>query len=225
MGLPLGQTHVSLTDMSTSNTTSIRHHYKAMTRNRILDAALDLMAQGDAALTIASVAQQAGITDRTVYRHFATREALLEAVWPRMQARVASKGFPRTAQALIQTPRELFPRFDENQNLVRASVYSESGREVRLKSNTERQAAMLACVEEALPGLSGAAKRRRAAILQLIDSAYAWAVMKDFWDLDGVEAGEAAAEAIAILLGHAPPADEPPAAAEEPEATAATAAP
>ena len=191
--------------MSSLDKTSIRDHYKAMTRDRILDAALDLMAEGDAALTIASVAQQAGITDRTVYRHFATREALLEAVWPRMQARVASKGFPQTAQDLIQTPLDLFPNFDAHQNLVRTSVYSESGREVRLKSNAERQAAMLACVEDALPHLSATAKRRRAAIVQLIDSAYAWAVMKDFWGFDGVEAGEAAAEAIALLLGRTPP--------------------
>lgn len=196
--------------MSSEQTTSIRDHYKAMTRDRILDAALDLMAEGEAALTIASVASQAGVTDRTVYRHFATREALLEAIWPRLQARVASKGFPRTAQALIDTPRDLFPRFDEQPNLVRASVYSESGREVRLKSNAERQAAMLACVEDALPGLSDAAKRRRAAIVQLIDSAYAWAVMKDFWGLDGVEAGKAASEAIAILLGQQLPADDAP---------------
>lgn len=210
--LPVGSLHVpailtlpdidvSHADMNSPKQTSIRDEYKRMTRERILDAALELMADGGNALTIAAVAQQAGVTDRTVYRHFETREALLDAVWPRMQARVKSKGFPRTADALIQTPRALFPQFDEHRNLVLASVYSESGREVRLKSNDDRQAAMLACIDDALPGLPETTRRRRAAVAQLIDSAYAWAVMKDFWGFDGIEAGEAAAEAIAILLG------------------------
>jgi AcrR family transcriptional regulator len=189
--------------MNTPDMTSIRAQYKAMTRERILDAAVDLIAKDGAALTIAAVAEHAGVTDRTIYRHFATREALLDAVWPRMQARVQSRGFPQSAQELIDMPRHLFPQFDAHQNLVFASVYSKGGREVRMKANEMRQAAMLACVDDALPALPKAKRRRRAAAVQLIDSAYAWAVMKDFWGFDGVEAGEAAAEAIAILLGRA----------------------
>jgi AcrR family transcriptional regulator len=192
-------------DMTAAPLTSIRDQYKAMTRDRILDAALEVLASEPGALTIVAVAQEAGVTQRTIFRHFATREQLLEAVWPRMQARVNSRGFPTTAQDLIETPRRLFPRFDEQQNLVIASVYSEGGREIRLKSNDSRQAAMLACVDDALPDLPEPSKRRRAAVVQLINSAYAWSVLKDFWGLDGVEAGEAAAEAIAVLLGTRPP--------------------
>lgn len=193
--------------MTTDELTSIRGQYKQQTRVRILDAAIALMAEAGAApLTIAGVAALAGVTDRTVYRHFASREALLEAVWPRMQQRVRSTGFPASALALVATPGRLFPRFDENANLVRASAFSEAGREVRLSSNAERQAAMLACVDDALPGLEPATRRRRAAIVQLIDSAFGWAVLKDFWGLDGAEAGLAAGEAIAVLLGLREPA-------------------
>ena len=47
---------------------------------------------------------------------------------------------------------------------------------MRLSSNPQRQAAMLACVADALPEMDDAAKRRRAAVAQLIDSAYAWSV-------------------------------------------------
>ena len=61
------------------------------------------------ALTIAKVAERAQVTERTVYRHFLTREDLLKAVWPRMQARVGSSGFPQTADDLIATPLRLFP--------------------------------------------------------------------------------------------------------------------
>jgi AcrR family transcriptional regulator len=189
--------------------TSTRQRYKDLTRERILDAAIAQMADDrDGPLTVTDVAARAGVTERTIYRHFQTRDALVEAVWPRMQARVQSPGFPHTADELIATPLRLFPNFDENEHLVRASVYSESGREVRLRANGERQAAMLACVADAMPQLGDAARRRRAAVVQLIDSAYGWAVLKDFWDMDGEEAAAAAAEAIAVLLGRRVPEDE-----------------
>lgn len=189
--------------------TSIRQSYKDQTRAHILDAAIDQMSEdGAEALTIAQVAARAGVTDRTVYRHFSTRDELLRAVWPRMQQQVGSRGFPHTAAELVGTPLRLFPNFDREEGLVRASVYSEAGREVRLRANEERQAAMLACVTNAQPDMEPEALRRRAAIVQLIDSAYGWSVLKDFWGLDGEQAGRAAAEAIAVLLGLAAPGEE-----------------
>jgi len=191
--------------MSSSNATSIRDEYKAQTRDRILDAAIDLMSEaGEQPLTIASVAGRAGVTDRTVYRHFVTREALISATWRRMQQRVGSEGFPSSADAMIDSPRKLFPRFDQHRELVRASVYSPAGLDVRLASNAERQQSAIASVTDALPGLDDRSARRRAAIAQLINSAYAWEVIREFWGFDGREAGEAASEALAILLGRRP---------------------
>lgn len=191
--------------------TSLRQAHKEMTRDRILDAAIELMTQVDSGpLTIANVADRASVTQRTVYRHFANRDQLLEQVWPKMQAKVHSKGFPTTADELVASPIHLFPRFDEQANLVRASAFSEAGLEVRLHANPERQKAMLACVADASLGLGKAATRRRAAIVQLINSAYGWAVLRDFWGLDGKEAGIAAGEAIAILLNLRTPADDKP---------------
>lgn len=180
-------------------TTSLRDAYKDQTRERILDAAITEMADTES-LTMKGVATRAGVTERTVFRHFATRDALIEAVWPRMQSRVSSQGFATTADGLIANPAKLFPEFDKEAGLVRASVYSPAGREVRLRANEQRQAAHLAAVAEARPDLDPAARRRLAAVCQLINSAYAWAVLKEFWDLDGEGAGQAASEALSILL-------------------------
>jgi len=185
--------------------TSLRADHVEQTRARILDAAIAQMSDAPVeSLTVASVAKRAGTTERTIYRHFQTRDALLAAVWPRMQSLVGSRGFPQTAADLVATPRRLFPAFDSQEGPVRASVYSEAGREVRLRANDERKAAMLACVRDALPELDEKAAHLRAAAVQLLNSAFAWSAMRDFWDLDGRAAGEAAAEAIAILLGLSP---------------------
>lgn len=192
--------------------TSLRDRYREETRTRILDAAiLELGATELEELTMAGVAARAGVTERTVFRHFASRDTLIQAVWPRLQKRVRSRGFPRTAEALIDTPNLLFPEFDKEEGLVRASAFSAAGREVRRAANGERQAAMRAAVRDAFPGITEPELTRLAAIVQLLDSAYAWAVMKEHWGLDGKEAGLAASQALAVLLGRRPsgPASKP----------------
>src|ERR1700759_2376408 len=141
--------------MTTETQTSLRDHYREETGLRILDAAIAELGAGELeALTMASVAARAGVTERTVFRHFPSREALIAAVWPRMQARVGSVGFPPTADDLIETPMRLFPAFDREEGLVRASAFSAAGREVRQASNAERQAAMRACVKDAFPAMA-----------------------------------------------------------------------
>lgn len=182
--------------------TSIRQEYKEQTRIRILDAAVELIEEaGEAPLTIAAVADRAGVTDRTVYRHFETRDALVRATWSHMQQRVASQGFPRTADQMIQSPPQLFPRFDRARELVRASLYSPAGLDMRMSSNAERREATSSSVADAFPVADRSWLIRRAAVAQLINSAYAWEVMAQYWGLDGNEAGKAASEALAVLLG------------------------
>jgi len=192
--------------MTSYGMTSIRDRYKAETRERILDAAIEELSVSDLEdLRVAAVAARAGVTERTVFRHFPTREALIAAVWPRMQARVRSPGFPRTADALVASPLHLFPAFDGEAGLVRASAFSSAGREIRRAADPERRAAFRAAVKDAFPDLAEPDLTRLAAILQLINSAYAWAVLREHWDLDGEEAGRAASEAIAVLLGREAP--------------------
>lgn len=200
--------NVSNNDMNTGYVSPLRQQYAAQTRERILDAAIDGLKQGDLeGLTIAQVAKEAGVTERTVYRHFQTREDLIKAVWPRMQARIGTPGYPQNVEALLAAPARLYPRFDSEAGAVRASMYSQAGREIRATANAARQEAMTGCVAQALPELDEQARRRRAAVIQMIGSSHGWACFKDYWGMDTDEAARAAQEAIAILLGQMP-ADE-----------------
>jgi hypothetical protein len=103
--------------------------------------------------------------------------------------------------ALLAAPAALFSRFDAQEGAVRASMYSQAGREVRASANPERQKAMLACVAQALPDLDEGTRRRRAAVIQMIGSSHGWACLKDYWGMDTEEAARAAGEAIALLVG------------------------
>jgi AcrR family transcriptional regulator len=183
----------------------LRDRQKADTRELILDAVKRLLRdRGLAELSLANVAREAGITERTVYRHFATREQLLEATWAAVNDRLGMREFPRTAADLVQRPRQVFPAFDEQGEIVRAMLASPQGRELRLRVNKERQAAIRAAVRDAKPGLREPAFTRLCAAVQLLYSAAGWATMTDYWDLDSEEAGRAASDAIAALLGVPP---------------------
>jgi len=195
--------------MNTGYVSPLRQQYAAQTRERILDAAIAGLKEGDLeGLTIAKVAKDACVTERTVYRHFQTREDLIKAVWPRMGARIGISGLPQTVEALLAAPSRIYPLFDAEAGLVRASMYSQAGREIRATGNSARHQAMTSLVAQARPELDEQARRRRAAVIQMIGSSHGWACFKDYWGMDTEEAARAAEEAIAILLGRMP-ADSP----------------
>ena len=90
--------------------------------------------------------------------------------------------------------------FERRGQMIRAMLSSPQGRELRLKANEERQAAIRSVLKAARPDLRGAALTRLCAAVQLLSSASGWATMTDYWGLDSIEAGRAASEAIAALL-------------------------
>jgi Bacterial regulatory proteins, tetR family len=196
---------------------SLRDAHKDLTRKRILEAAIDCLNDEDLEqLTIEGVAAKAGVTKRTIYRHFSTREEMLTACWPMMQKMVGLPGtgnFEDTVAGLTAMPMKLFPNFDKQPGIVRASAYSRAGRELRISVNDRRKASFLKAAREARPDLGDAEALRLAATIQLLCSAFAWSVMRDFWGLSGEESGRAVSDAMKLLLDP----DQKPAGQRSPE--------
>ncbi|MBI1359363.1 MAG: TetR family transcriptional regulator [Alphaproteobacteria bacterium] len=184
---------------------SLRDAHKDLTRERILEAAIECLNDEELdQLTMEGVAAKAGVTKRTIYRHFATREELLKASWPVMQKMVGLPGtgnFVDSAEAMIALPLTLFPSFDGQAGAIRASTYSRAGRELRMAVNDRRKGSFLKAVKGARPDLDDAEALRLAATVQLLCSAFAWSVMRDFWGLSGEQSGRAVSDALEILLG------------------------
>lgn len=197
--------HVSKTDMNTGRQkryeSPLRRAQAEATRGLILGAAGALLERGgEEALNYGAVAREAGVQERTVYRHFPTRDALLDAFWVWINARAGFTAFPEDERDLVEQPRAVFAGFDRVEGIVRSSLSSRHGRELRLRVNEERRAAFRRCLAEATRGLDPSLARRAEAVVQLLYSASAWQTMKDYWDMTGEEAGEAASWAIRTIL-------------------------
>lgn len=62
---------------------SLRAVQAAGTRERIVDASIAVLARGPDELSIPAVASEAGVSVPTVYRHFSSKKALVDAVYDR----------------------------------------------------------------------------------------------------------------------------------------------
>jgi AcrR family transcriptional regulator len=179
----------------------LRDEQKAETRRRIVAAAERLMQDADLVeLTFAAVAREAGVQERTVYRHFATKGDLLDALWDALDPRIGTASFPDSEAALVEAPRRVFPAFDDNENLMRAFWSTPQGREFRLRVNDKRKAAIRKAVADAVKDLPANEARWVTAAAQLLYSGAAWQTMKDYWGFSGDEAGKASSFMLQLIF-------------------------
>lgn len=182
---------------------SLAEARQAVVRDRVLDGVARLLADGHE-LTFAKVAAAAEVPERTVYRHFPTRQALLTAVYEWSNSQIgADERRATTAAAAMESVRRTFPAFDAMAPVIRELLHAPEGLAARLSANDDRQRAAIEVVRHEAPGLDAVTTRRVAAVVQLLSSAAAWQALRDYWDIDGAEAAEASALAIELVLAAA----------------------
>lgn len=164
-----------------------------------MEAVAQLMRAG-AEVTFDLVAREAGIPQRTLYRHFENKDALLGAFWLWANASMDMPAAPTTPEALITYASELFRAFDRNEGLVRALMHDPSGRAVRKANAEARRLKFRQALEPVLSNLTAAEATRVLASVTAICSANGWEMMKDNWGLQGEDAAEAARWAVKALI-------------------------
>ena len=181
----------------------LRAHQKEQTREMILAAVAAILARDSTeAATIGEVARVAGVTMRTVFRHFATREELLSAFWRWQLEQTGGRTIlgPESLEGLLERIKEFFESLDADENLIRAVVSSPEGREIRKQANQIRLEKMLDFVRSIVPELSKRERHEIASGIITVSSVLSWLFMRDNCGYDGKRAGEAAALSVQLII-------------------------
>ena len=156
----------------------------AQTRELILDALVRVMARGVAELSMPAVAREAGVSLRTVYRHFPTKRDLLDALNVHLDARMGYSLFPvpTDLDQLAANIRQYFRALDGMDATIRAAWSNQLTNEVR---ETAGLPAKFQAIANVLDPLAAALdERERAHLFNLVStlfSRYTLQRMKETW--------------------------------------------
>jgi len=113
---------------------SLHDEHAAATRSRILDAVVDLIVkEHPATLSMPAVAARAGVSLRTVYRYFPTKEALIDAIGEIGSPEETLRNFPPDALRLANLRdylRSLWTELEPTRTLMKAQKATPLGEEI-----------------------------------------------------------------------------------------------
>src|SRR4051812_18244555 len=180
---------------------SLRDEHAAAARERILSAVAELVERGELEeLTMPDVATASGISLRTIYRYYPTREKLIEAAGRWIGKELMRHPYPRTLDEVADLFEVGCPDFDQRPGLVRAMALSQLGRRLRSYRRRERLGAISKALREELTTAPHAELRRAEAVLAYLHNMLAYTTLREESGLDGKEIGLAIAWAIRTLV-------------------------
>lgn len=180
---------------------SLREQHAEATRERILSAVAELLERGEADdLTVPDVAAASGVSLRTVYRYYPTRERLLEAAGRWIGDELLRHAYPRTLDEVAELFRVGCRDFDERPGLVRALALSQLGQSVRGYRRRERVDAISEALRQEVGQLPEDELRRAEAVLAYLHNMLAYTTLREETGLSGEAIGEALAWAIRTLV-------------------------
>lgn len=180
---------------------TLREQQAEAARQRILDAVAQLLDQGRVdELTMPQVAEASGVSLRTVYRYYPTREQLLEEAGRWIGAELLGQGYPQSLDDVADSLEDGCREFAKHPGLVRALALSQLGREVRAPRRGERLAAIRDALEAEVGDLSEKELRHAEGVLAYLHNMLAFTTLREEHDLSADEIAEALGWAIRTLV-------------------------
>ena len=164
-----------IADSVRSYRSELREQQSSATRDRILDATMQVLARGLAEVTIPAVAREAGVSVPTVYRHFGTKRDLLAALQPYLQRRAGIHRIapPDSIDELRAALVSLIGGMDGLDDVARAALASPTGEEVRRIHGPNRVRLGRTIADGIAPELPEADRDRVARLLLVMTSSAA----------------------------------------------------
>ncbi len=178
---------------------TLRAEQAAATRSRILDAALELLSEGEVAFSVPAVAARAGTSVPTVYRAFATREALLEAAERKLATALGFPEPPRELDRFGAFVPELHAAFARNHAALRAATRTANLREVVAEGRRARDRHFADYLAAPMAHLPERDRLARLGLLRALVGVDVFLLLVDRYALDHEETGRAVRWAVETL--------------------------
>ena len=182
-------------------TESLRQRQAALARRAIFETLVKHLEAGDADdIAMDDLATEAGVSRRTLYRYFPSRDALLAAAAEWIRGEVLVLPVDVGDEGIAESFRQAAARLEKRPELARALLRTTTGRALRTGYRSERVAAIRRALRTEVPGLPQRELDRGAAVLTYLCSSNAWITIQDESGLDARKAQAAVEWAIEALL-------------------------
>jgi len=180
---------------------TLRDQHADLTRDIILEALTRLVSkEGVHDFSIQRVADLAGVSHRTVYRHFQTREELLEALASRLEERMPRELSSYGPDQLEDAIRAIHGLFEQHPDEVTALAVLAAGARIRTRQRNEHTRT----VERSLAGfvrhLDPEDARAVVTLIRSILGSHVWSHLRNDHDLDGEQTTRAVVWAVRTLI-------------------------
>lgn len=184
-----------------SSIISLNDRHTDATQKLILSTAVELLERsGVTDLTVRAVAKEAGMSERTVFRYFATRDQFLDAVAAEAASQIHTPAPPQTLKELLNFADPLYRSFEERSTLVEASLHTEIFKRVRVKAAGERWQAVRDIIDKNAPKSSKKDRKVAATNISYYLSASTWHYYRSNFELSLEESIACAKSAVRLML-------------------------
>jgi AcrR family transcriptional regulator len=174
------------------------------TRDLILDALTELLAELPSdQISTREIAQRAGVSQPTVYRHYPDRQALLEGLADRVTLRWSASTGGRRARSLDELAAnavEDIALTEEHAVEAMAEAVLNADPRRLSRASRERSEELRQLVAESFPEYSERDHLRITALLRTIFSVQSWLRMREEFGIPGDESGPVLAWAFQTLV-------------------------
>lgn len=193
----------SQTTSSGTSAASLRDEQTELTRRRILDAVVRILAGNVADLSVEAVARESGVSRPTVYRYFRSKREMVDAVGRMYAERTGTveAGRAATLDEMLAHVPDIFRRYERLEPELRAAAMSAETRGPSVRYREERVGLARRLLAPYAQDLLEPDRERLARVVTVLLSSGTLRSMRYYLDLSPEEAGELVAWAIRRLAG------------------------
>ncbi|MFV1999304.1 MAG: TetR/AcrR family transcriptional regulator [Acidimicrobiia bacterium] len=194
--------------MTTETNPSLKEQQQELTKDLAKEVILRgladvILEEGVHAFSVQAVADRAGVSHRTVYRHFSTREELLEGLSLWFDKRLGDLGLPNepgNPGEILDTLPKIFTILDNEDHMSRAMARVGLTTDIETERRANRTQVFRERIREIAPDLDDDEFEAAFAVIRSVASTQQWFILREQFGLDGDRSGPAVTHAVKVLI-------------------------